>query len=244
MKFVAAIEARMTSSRLPGKPLLKAAEKTMLAHLVERLNLVPSLDSIVLATTVNAEDDVLVSEAKNLDIQFFRGSEDNVMERVIGAASMYGADIVVEITGDCPIIDPGIVEQTINMFKAHDVDYVSNAIVRSYPDGMDVQVFALDTLCQSASMTNDPLDLEHVTLHIRNNSEIFSRVHLVSPPELYWPDLGLTLDEQKDYELISSIIEYFAEVNPIFSCLEVINYLKSNPRLVDINKTVFRKGNT
>lgn len=244
MKFVATIEARMTSSRLPGKPLLKAAGKTMLEHLVARLKLVSSLDTIVLATTINEADDDLVSEAKRLGIQFFRGSEDDVMNRVISAAASVDADAVVEITGDCPIIDPGIVEQTIAMFKAHSVDYVSNAIVRSYPDGMDVQVMGLNTLRKSSAMTIDPLDLEHVTLHIRNNPDIFSRVHLVAPPELHWPELGLTLDEQKDYDLISCLIDFFIEVNPTFSCLDAINHLKANPNLVSINDTVLRKGNT
>lgn len=243
MKFVATIEARMTSSRLPGKPLLKAAGKTMLEHLVTRLKVVSSLDAIVLATTINEADDDLVSEAKHLGIQFFRGSEDDVMNRVISAAASVDADIVVEITGDCPIIDPSIVEQTIAMFKAHSADYVSNAMVRSYPDGMDVQVMGLHTLRKSSAMTIDPLDLEHVTLHIRNNPEIFSRVHLVAPPELHWPELGLTLDEQKDYELISCLIDFFLEVNPTFSCLDAINHLKGNPNLVAINDAVFRKGN-
>jgi spore coat polysaccharide biosynthesis protein SpsF len=243
MKFVATIEARMTSSRLPGKPLLKAAGKTMLEHLVARLKLVSSLDAIVLATTINEADDDLVSEAKRLGIQFFRGSEDDVMNRVISAAASVDADAVVEITGDCPIIDPSIVAQTIAMFKAHSADYVSNAMVRSYPDGMDVQVMGLHTLRKSSAMTSDPLDLEHVTLHIRNNPDIFSRVHLVAPPELHWPELGLTLDEQKDFELISCLIDFFQELNPNFSCLDAVNHLKGSPNLVAINDMVFRKGN-
>jgi len=244
MKFVATIEARMTSSRLPGKPLLKSAGKTMLEHLVARLQMVSSLDTIVLATTTNKADNPLVSEAERLGIQFFRGSEDDVMNRVISAAASVGGDVVVEITGDCPIIDPSIVEQTIAMFKAHSVDYVSNAMLRSYPDGMDVQVMGLHILRKSSAMTSDPLDLEHVTLHIRNNSEIFSRVHLVAPPELHWPELGLTLDEQRDFVLIDHLINVFHEVRPNFSCLDAINYLKANPSLLSINNTVARKGDT
>jgi spore coat polysaccharide biosynthesis protein SpsF len=166
------------------------------------------------------------------------------MLRVIEAAESVNADIIVEITGDCPIIDPKIVEKTIQMFLAHSADYVSNAHIRSYPDGMDTQVFKLETLKRSISMTDDPLDHEHVTLHIRNHPEIFSHVHLVAPPELHWPELGLTLDEPDDYKLLIKIIEYFEPSNPLFSCLDVINLLRQNPEWLAINKSVIRKGDT
>jgi spore coat polysaccharide biosynthesis protein SpsF len=245
MKIVATIEARMTSSRLPGKALLPAARVPMLEHVVRRLRAVPSINAIVLATTVNAADEPLVQLAEQLGIAVFRGDEDDVMQRVIDAAASVNADVVVEITGDCPIIDPEIIEQTIRMFLAHMADYVSNAHLRSYPDGMDTQVFRLETLKRSAAMTNDLLDREHVTLHIRNNPEIFTHVHLVAPPELHWPELGLTLDERSDYELIKQIIEHFdANNNPLFSCLDAVRFLRQFPEYAEINKYVVRKGNT
>jgi spore coat polysaccharide biosynthesis protein SpsF len=243
MRIVATIEARMTSSRLPGKPLLTAAGAPVLEHLVRRLKAVPSIDAIVLATTVNAADAPLVELASHLGISVFRGDEQDVMQRVIDAAASAGADVVVEITGDCPIIDPEIVEQTIRMFKAHHADYVSNAHVRSYPDGMDTQVFTLDTLKRSARMTDDPLDHEHVTLHIRNHPEVFTHLHLVAPPEVHWPELGLTLDERSDYELLKKIIEHFDAHNPLFSCLDAVRFLRQFPEFAEINKDVARKGN-
>ncbi len=244
MRIVATIEARMSSTRLPGKPLMKAAGRTMLEHLVGRLKAVPSIDDIVLATTSNVADDPLAELAKSIGIFVFRGSEHDVLNRVIGAASSTGAEVVVEITGDCPIIDPDIVEQTIQMFKAHDVDYVSNCHVRSFPDGMDVQVMLLDTLKSSAAMTDNAFDLEHVTLHIRNNPTIFSRVHLVASPSDWWPELGLTLDEQGDYELISALIDHFEGTKRIFSCRDAISYLNQNPELLNVNKHVIRKGDS
>ena len=244
MKIIATIEARMTSSRLPGKVLLPAANKPLLQHLTERLKLVNSIDDVVLATTSNETDDVLVEFANQLGIKFYRGSEDDVMGRVIGAAESLKADIIVEITGDCPIIDHQIVEQTIQMFLAHNVDYVSNCHLRGYPIGMDTQVFLLDTLKRSAGMTSDILDHEHVTLHIRNNPEFFSKVHLVPPPELNWPDLGLTLDEPADYLLIKKIVEYFYSSNPMFSCLDIIKLLKENPDWILLNREVQRKGDS
>ena len=166
------------------------------------------------------------------------------MLRVVEAAESVNADVVVEITGDCPIIDPQIVEQTIRMFLAHEVDYVSNAQIRSYPDGMDTQVFKLETLKHSLKMTDDPLDHEHVTLYIRNHPELFSHVYLVAPPELHWPELGLTLDEQDDYKLLRKIIEHFGGSNRLFSCLDTVRLLHQNKAWLKINEHVHRKGDT
>jgi len=244
MKIVATIEARMTSSRLPGKVLLPAAGKPMLQHLIDRLRSVPSVDDIVVATTVNETDDVIENFCTDSGVMCYRGSEDDVMLRVIGAAEKAQADLVVEITGDCPIIDPEIVEQTIRMYLANTADYVSNAHIRSYPDGMDAQVFRLATLRQSAEMTSDRLDREHVTLHIRNHPELFSHIHLVAPPELHWPELGLTLDERSDYELLKKIIEYFGSENQLFGCTDVVRLLRRHLEWVDINRDVVRKGDS
>ena len=244
MRIVATIEARMTSTRLPGKVMLQVLGKPMLHYLVERLKKVPSIDEIILATTVNSDDDILVEFAKEENIKYFRGSEEDVMLRVVEAADSVGADIVVEITGDCPIIDPQIVEQTILMYRANNADYVSNGHVRSFPDGMDTQVFALDVLKKSLSMTNELLDHEHVTLHIRNNPQLFTKINFVAPSELDWPELGLTLDEQHDYNLLKIIIEHFSQENILFSCLDVVQFLKSRPNLVAINNNVHRKGDS
>ncbi len=244
LKYVATIEARMTSSRLPGKVLLKALGRPMLGHLLARLRAVPSIDEIVLATTTNPADDPLAEFAGEERIRTFRGSENDVMARVISAAEFADADVIVEITGDCPIIDPDIVEQTIRTFKSNDADYVSNAHVRSYPDGMDTQVFALETLKRSSSMTNLPLDREHVSLHMRKHPGLFPHLNLVAPPSLHWHELGLTLDEPADYELIKKIIEYFGEAKPLFACHEVIGLLREKPEWVAINSKIQRKGST
>lgn len=244
MKIVATVEARMASSRLPGKVMLEAAGKPMLEHLITRLLTVSLIDEIVLATTVNPLDDELEIFAKKIGISCFRGSESDVMSRVILAAESASADIVVEITGDCPIIDPQLIDQAIRIFNSNKMNYVNNCHIRSYPDGMDVQVFTLDTLKRSAEMTVDFLDREHVTLHIRKNPDIFSHLNLVSPAETFWPSLGLTLDEPKDYDLLKKVIENFHPNNLNFSCKDVIEFLKKNPDFVLINKNVIRKGNT
>jgi spore coat polysaccharide biosynthesis protein SpsF len=223
---------------------MKVLGKPILYYLVERLKQVSLLDAIVLATTTNSDDDSLVKFANNEGIQSYRGSEDDVMGRVIGAAESVDADLIVEITGDCPIIDPSIVEQTIQTYINNNSDYVSNAHIRSYPDGMDVQVFSLNVLKKSSEMTNNVLDREHVTLHIRNHPELFSHLHLMAPPELWWPELGLTLDEISDFELLKKIIEHFGENNCMFNCYEAIKLLRNRSDLLAINQQVMRKGNT
>lgn len=242
MNVVATIEARMTSSRLPGKVLLPANGKPMLEHLLDRLRRVPSVQTIVLATTVNKTDDVLERFAQRQAIAVFRGSEEDVMARVIGAAESVAAELIVEITGDCPIIDPDIVEQTIRMYLHNTCDYSSNCNVRSYPIGMDTQVYRLNLLERSYAMTSDPLDREHVTRHIRMHPDLFIHVNLVAPPDLHWPELGLTLDEQGDYELLKKIIEHFGESNPTFNCSATLDLLRQHPEWVAINQQVKRKG--
>ena len=232
----------MGSSRLPGKVLLPANGKSILHHLVTRLRAVPSLDAIVLATTDNPADNVLADFADAERIACFRGSENDVMDRVIRAAEFAGATVIVEITGDCPIIDPQIVEQTIRLFRANNAVYASNAHLRSFPVGMDVQVFGLDSLKQSAAMTSDPLDREHVTLHMRNHPDLFPAVHLVAPPEMHWPELGLTLDEAADYVLIGRLIDHFGTGDPLFGCRDVIRFLREKPEWVAINRSVVRRG--
>ncbi|UYO93976.1 glycosyltransferase family protein [Pollutimonas sp. M17] len=243
-KVVATIEARMTSSRLPGKVLLPAAGEPMLMHLVKRLRAVESIDAIVIATTTNDSDEPIVEFAKATGVLCHRGSEDDVLARVIGAGDMVQADVLVEITGDCPVIDPDLVEQTIRMFFHHDVQYVANSLIRSYPDGMDTQVMGLSALKLSATMTNDRLDREHVSRFICQHPEMFSHLHLIAPPSLHWPELGLTLDEERDYQLLKKIIEELAPVNPLFGCGDMIRLLRARPEWVNINRQVLRKGDS
>jgi spore coat polysaccharide biosynthesis protein SpsF len=242
MTTVATIEARMTSSRLPGKVLMEANGKPLLGHLVNRLKAVPSIDKICLATTINTTDDALVDFALEEGISVYRGSESDVLSRVVGAAESVGATDIVEITGDCPIIDPEIIEQAIRIYHCNNLDYVSNVKVLSWPVGMDVQVFSLSTLKRSQSMTSDPLDLEHVASHIRRHPEIFSHLNIVAPPSMHWPELGLTLDERDDYLLLKTIIEYFGDNNPLFSCQDVVDALRRHPDWIGINDHVVRKG--
>jgi spore coat polysaccharide biosynthesis protein SpsF len=240
-RVVATIEARMGSSRLPGKVLMPALGEPMLMHLVRRLRAVSAIDEVVIATTTSQGDQPIVDFAVMDGIACFRGSEDDVLARVIAAGESADAQILVEITGDCPVIDPDLVEQTIRTYLQHDVDYASNSIVRGYPDGMDTQVISMAALKASAALTIDPLDREHVSRYLWQRPQQYRIVHLVAPPSLHWPGLGLTLDEQGDYLLLKRIIETLAPADPLFSCLDMIRLLKANPAWLELNSSVVRK---
>ena len=165
MKIVATIEARMTSSRLPGKVLMPIMGKPMLAYLIERLKR-SRVDEIVVATTDRPTDDLIEQLATNLGVGCFRGSEEDVLGRVLLAAKSVGADVIVEITGDCPLIDPDIVDQVLDVYLSQQVDYASNTLKRTYPRGLDVQVFSTNLLDEVNILTSDPIDHENVSLYI------------------------------------------------------------------------------
>lgn len=240
-RIVATIEARMTSSRLPGKVLMEAAGKPMLHHMIERLGRAPSLDGIVVATTLNATDDPVADLAERLGVGCFRGSEDDVLARVLGAAQAHDIDVIVEMTGDCPLIDPALVEACIQRYLAAGVDYVSNILQRTYPVGMDTQVFATDVLADVATRTDDADDHEHVSLYIYRHPEIYSLENVPAPPELTRPDLGLTLDTPADFELLRGIFEALYPADPAFGLAEILALLDSDPDLAEVNAHVRRK---
>jgi spore coat polysaccharide biosynthesis protein SpsF len=242
MRIAAIIEARMTSIRLPGKHMLPAAGQPMIACLVNRLKRVVSLTDIVMATTIKRTDDPLVELSEELGITYFRGSEEDVMGRVLGAADSVKSDVIVSITGDCPLIDPDLVEQCIRVFLNNKCDYLNNAETPSYPEGMNTQVYRIETLRKAFALTDDPLDHEHVTLYIRKHPELFYPLWLVAPPSLYWPELQLTLDEPSDYEFLKLIIEYFAPFNPNFTCEDIIRLIRKNPQWLELNRNVKRRG--
>jgi len=240
-RIVATIEARMTSSRFPGKVLMEACGKPMLQHMIERLQRVPSLDGIVVATTGNDADVPIVNLAQRMGVGFFQGSEYDVLLRVLHSARAYDIDVIVEMTGDCPLIDPALVEDCIRGYQVAGVDYVSNVLERTYPRGMDTQVFATEVLADVADRTDDPEDHEHVSIFIYSHPEIYSLKNMPGPPELTNPGLGLTLDTPEDLELIRRIFEILYPDNPNFTLADILAVLKDNPALTELNAHVRRK---
>jgi len=240
-RIVATIEARMTSSRFPGKVLMEACGKPMLQHMIERLQRVPSLDGIVVATTGNDADVPIVNLAQRMGVGFFQGSEYDVLLRVLHSARAYDIDVIVEMTGDCPLIDPALVEDCIRGYQVAGVDYVSNVLERTYPRGMDTQIFATEVLADVADRTDDPEDHEHVSIFIYSHPEIYSLKNMPGPPELTNPGLGLTLDTPEDLELIRRIFEILYPDNPNFTLADILAVLKDHPALTELNAHVRRK---
>ena len=241
-KIGAIIEARMGSSRLPGKILMDTGLNiSFLEGLVERIRRVSKIEEIIVATTTNPLDDELEEFCNSRKITVFRGSEENVIDRVLSAAKKSSIDIIVEITGDCPIIDHSIIEQVLNTYLCNNANYVSNANVRGYPDGMDVQIFSTSILDKSSRKNLTRLEKEHVTLEIRNSPE-YSKINVMPSENENLPHLGLTLDEESDLKLLRTIFKHFGDNR--FNLNMVLDFLKQNPALTKINSGVIRKGDS
>lgn len=241
MSTVAIIEARMTSSRLPGKILLPVEGKPLLELLIERLRRAELLDNIVIATTDNPSDDVVEQLARRLGVGFFRGSEEDVLDRVLHAAHEHAADVIVEVTGDCPLMDPTIIDRILRTYREKKVDYVSNILKRTYPRGMDLQVFSTNVLEKVSRLTQDPVDHEHVSLYIYEHPEIFSLFNVESDlPEKFW-DVRLTVDTREDFELIKAIFESLYPSKPTFTLEDIVDLLEKRPDLLDINRNIHQK---
>ena len=236
-KIVASIEARMTSSRLPGKVLMEAIDGvSMLEFMVSRLKKSKLIDEIIIATTINETDNGIVDLCNKLKIKYFRGSEPDVLLRVLEAHKSTKSDIIVELTGDCPLIDPKIVDKIITKYLDSDFDYVSNSHVRSYPDGFDAQVFSYELLKQVSILTNDLYDRENVSSFIYRSGK-YSTFGFIAEPHEFWPELRVTLDDHGDYILIKNIIDYFYSINKHeFNVTDVVSYMKKNCDLLELNK--------
>ena len=231
----------MSSSRLPGKVLMKNRDQSMVAIMVNRRRAAKGIHQIVIATTTNPLDDEIENEGKRLGVEVFRGSESNVLERVVSAGRNYGAEGLVVLTGDCPLIDPRHIETCTERYLQGEVDFVSNSHIRTYPDGMDVQVVSMSSMESALKDSIDDLEKEHSTLHVRRNTPESRMVNILAPNEENFPHFGLTLDEPKDFAVINLILEHFYPRRN-FSCREIIDFLNFNPQILSINSGVVRKG--
>jgi spore coat polysaccharide biosynthesis protein SpsF len=236
MKKAAIIEARMSSSRLPGKVLAMHNDKPMIQIMVERLRDSLLLDDVIVATTVSENDNELCGFLESKNIPYFRGSEENVLERVLHTAKHFNIDLIVEVTGDCPLLDPTIVDQSIGYFFIADTDYVGNTCITStYPRGQDVKVFTTDTLEDVNIRTNDPDDQEHVSLFIYNNRRLYTCTPLPAPKFDVNPGTRLTVDYPVDLEVVLSILE---ELGEKCSFRQIVDFLNENPHILEMNSNL------
>lgn len=236
MRVVASIEARIGSSRLPGKVLMDICGRPSLGRLVDRLRACSTVDDIVLATTVSSRDDVLESWGKSEGLAVFRGSEDDVLERVVGAHQFMNSDVVVEVTGDCPLLDPEIIDLGVETFFANECDVVTNARVPSFPQGADVQVFSLGHLKDVESRIFDPAVREHVSLYFYENPTLYRVIHLIAERSQKNPHLRLQLDYQEDLNLIREIYSrLMPHYGALFGVREILKLLEREKELQLIN---------
>ena len=213
----------------------------MLELMVERLKRISCLDGIVIATTVNDSDDCVAELARNQGVDCYRGSENDVMSRILEAARKHQIDIIVETTGDCPLIDPEIVEKVIRTYLDSGADYVSNVIERTFPWGMDTEVFSRETLEDAASRTDDPVDHEHVSVFLWRNPQIYKLVNVPAPFDLANPDLRLTLDTREDFRVIDEIFSTLYPQNPEFSLADILELIRKRPEISEFNRHIQQK---
>ncbi len=241
LKIVAIIEARMGSSRLPGKVLFPLLEKPVLQHIIERINRSKYVDEVVVATTENVLDDKIVEFCQNFDFKYYRGSEEDVLLRVLNAAKSSQADIIVEICGDCPVIDWRHIDKSIELFFSGDYDYVSNNIEKTFPIGLRVQVYPISVLEGVNQLTDSEADHEHVTLYIYSNPKKFKLLNWSAKGDMIHPEIEVTLDTAEDYELIKFIFSQLYPNNNDFTALDVLRLFLDNPKIKDYTKNVKRK---
>ena len=236
MKVVAIIQARMGSSRLPGKVMMPVAGLPMIEVLLKRLSRAETLDQIVIATSTDVRNKALSIHVKSLGYECIQGSEEDVLERYLQAAEASKADILVRITGDCPLVDPALVDQAVIEFKAAGVDYFTNCSPPTFPDGLDIEVFTYEALRQSALMTQTAYDHEHVTPFLRESGH-FKTASFANHEDLSaW---RWTVDEAADIEVIRNIFTHFLP-NVYFGWQEVADLQRTQPQLFSANHSIQR----
>lgn len=249
-KIVASIEARMTSSRLPGKVMMKMEGKPVLEILIERLKRSKYLNEIVIATTSNDTDNSIEELGNKLNVAVFRGSEDDVLGRVVGAVESVSGDVIVEITGDCPLMDPEVMDKVIEEFltKYPEYDYVTNIgyvenEVREIPIGMDIRVFTFKDLKYISEITDDPEDREHVSLYFFRTGRDKFKLRNIKTPEKWKRDYNvrLALDTKEDFQFIEKIYTELLKYKKEFGLTEILNFLDKNKELLKMNSEVIQK---
>jgi len=232
------IQARMGSSRLPGKILMDLAGKPSLYHVYYRSLTASLVDRVVIATSVAGSDDKVEAFCKEFGLELFRGSENDVLDRFYRAALNAGAthgDVVVRITGDCPVIDPEIIDQVVSEIKSGDFDYCSNSFDRTYPDGLDAEAMTFKTLEYVWKKATWQSEREHVTSYINRNRDEFRISQLKYDDDL--SELRWTVDYEDDYEFIKNIYEALYSKDEVFHMRDILAFLKENPKLEEINNS-------
>ena len=243
MKIVAIIQARMGSTRLPHKVMLPLGGKPALYHVVERVGSCSLIDEVVVATTELEEDDIIQRESIKFGARTFRGNEKNVLDRYYHAAKDAKADIIVRITSDCPLVDPLVLKDMLEMFLTENasqqgIDYLSNSLERTFPRGLDAEIFSFNALTEAFTNADKTYELEHVTPYIYEHPKKFKLknfYNITDKSSHRW-----TLDTIEDYIFLKKIFDILY-TGKIFSTEAVFSLLKKQPQLMKINAHIEQK---
>ncbi len=243
--IVASIQARMGSSRLPGKVLADICGKPMLLLQIERINKSRLIDKVIVGTSNSSRDDEIFYFCKKNNVECYRGSEEDVLDRISSLLLHFNVEIHVECYGDSPLIDPQIIDEFIGYYLKHkkSVDYVSSALKTTYPPGLEVTVYGAQVLLKANQLVdkNDPMR-EHVGYNVTRFPEIFKIKSLEAPPWFFVPNIYLEVDTQKDLELLRSVVQvFYKKGQDYFSLRDILKVLRDKPSLHNINKDVERR---
>jgi len=236
MKIVAIVQARMGSTRLPGKVMEKIGGEPMLYHVIKRAQKAKNINLVVVATSTASEDDQIETFCNEEGIRCFRGNETDVLDRYYQTAIANDADVIVRLTADCPVLDSDVVDKVVDIFLEGKYDYVSNTIKPTYPDGLDTEVFSIKALENAWTHAKLMSEREHVTPFIHKNPDLFGVFNLINEPDL--SDFRWTVDEPADLKFIRKVFSYFDSFE--FGMKEILLLLSKHPEIVEINSTLIR----
>ncbi|MBB1073510.1 glycosyltransferase family protein [Rhodoferax sp. 4810] len=241
-KIVVITQARMASTRLPGKVMMSILNKPLLMYQIERLKHISNVHAVVVATTTSSLDDVIEDFCHQQNVAVFRGDELDVLKRYYEAAKQFNADIVVRVTSDCPLIDPKISEQVINFYldSQGKVDYVSNTIERTYPRGLDTEVFSFALLELAYEEATKAYEREHVTPFFYCQPERFRISQIKNAVDL--SQYRWTVDTAEDFELVKRVLEKIYPVHSQFAMEDIVRILDQNPEWSNVNSHIMQKA--
>ena len=234
--ILAILQARFSSSRLPGKVLKSILGKPMLLHQIERIQNSKRIDKLVVATSIEKSDNVIEEICLDNDIEVFRGSLDNVLDRFYQCAKLYNPEHIVRLTGDCPLVDWQAIDQTIQYHVKGKYDYVNNRSKPAFPDGLDVEVITYSTLKNAFNNAILPSEKEHVTYYVRQRKDKFKLGYFYSTKDL--SHMRWTVDESEDFILVEKIYKNLYKNNPKFLMKDVLELLNNQPELLKINSHI------
>lgn len=230
---LAIVQARMSSRRLPGKVLADLAGAPMLARQIERIMRAATLDRIVVATSDDGSDDPIAQLGAKLGVDVFRGSLDDVLERFHETAMHYPGAPIVRLTADCPLCDPAVIDKVVAAYRAGETDYVSNTLARTWPDGLDVEVFSRDALDRAQREARTASEREHVTPYIYTHPDIFAIAQVRDDTDraaLRW-----TVDTPRDLDFVRAVYEALLADNPAFGMTDILALLEQRPDIAAMN---------